>query len=120
MDIQSINMGTVVPKTELNPAADTIKKERAQFSKDNSAEHIPDGKEQNDIQPEELLQNIKKLTDEGLYSVRFELNENTNELVINLIEKKSGEIIRQIPPKEILDAHEFLSDLRGNIVETES
>ena len=112
-------MGTVVPQTELNPAADTIRRNRSQLGRDNSAEDVSDGKK-NKIQPEELLQNIKELTDDGLYSVRFELHEDTKELVINLIAQQTGEVIRQIPPKEILGAHKFLSDLRGNIVETKS
>ena len=74
----------------------------------------------NQVQPEELLQSIKSLTDNGAYSVRFEMNKETNELVINLVEQETGETIRQIPPKEILGLHKTLADLRGNLLQTES
>lgn len=74
----------------------------------------------NAVQPEELLQSIKALTDNGAYSVRFELNKDTNEMVINLVEQESGEVIRQIPPEEVLGVHKMLSDLRGNLLQTTS
>ena len=72
------------------------------------------------IAPEEILQKIKQLTDNGNYSVRFEMNEPTNQMVIHLLDAKSGEEIRQIPPEELLTISQRLNDLRGNLVDTTS
>jgi flagellar protein FlaG len=74
----------------------------------------------NEVQPEELLQSIKALTDQGAYSVRFEMHKETNELVINLVDQQSGEVVRQIPSDEILGMHKMLSDLSGNLLQTKS
>jgi flagellar protein FlaG len=52
--------------------------------------------------------------------VRFELYEDTQDLVINLIEVETGELIRQIPSDEILGMNKFFRELRGNIIETKS
>lgn len=76
--------------------------------------------DENKIAPEEVLQKIKKLTDNGNYSVRFEMNEPTNQMVIHLLDAKSGEEIRQIPPEELLTITQRLNDLRGNLVDTTS
>lgn len=70
------------------------------------------------VSSEEILQKIKELTDNGNYSVRFELNEPTNQMVIQLLDARSGEQIRQIPPEELITVSQRLSDLRGNLVDT--
>jgi flagellar protein FlaG len=71
------------------------------------------------IQPEEMLQQIQALTEDGLYSVRFEKDSEIGEMVVKVVDQESGEVIRQIPPEELLDLSRCLSDLRGNIVDTE-
>jgi hypothetical protein len=42
------------------------------------------------------------LTENGVYSVRFENDERNEKLVISLVDADSGEVIRQIPPEEIM------------------
>lgn len=75
--------------------------------------------EKKDVQPEELIQQIKALTEDGLYSVRFENDAEAKELVVKVVDNKTDEVIRQIPPEELLHLTERLNDLRGNIVNTE-
>lgn len=101
--------------------ADQVQRTRDLSKKDPTAETASNATNKaKQVQPEELLQSIKALTDNGAYSVRFEMHKETNELVINLIEQETGETIRQIPPKEILGLHQALADLRGNLLHAES
>jgi flagellar protein FlaG len=79
----------------------------------------PDPPADNRIQPEEILNKIKDLTEDGMYSIRFELNKEADKLIINLVDKESGEIIRQIPPDELINAAIKLRDYRGIIIESE-
>jgi flagellar protein FlaG len=76
--------------------------------------------EEKKIQPEELLNKIKSLTQDGLYSVRFEMNKEVDELVIKVVSKEDGELVRQIPAEELLSALKGLRDYRGLILQTES
>ena len=71
------------------------------------------------VQPEEMLSQIKALTEDGLYSVRFENNKESDELVVKVVDNETEEVIRQIPPEELLGLTKRLNDLRGNIVDTE-
>ena len=119
MDIQSIPQNNQ-NRTTFSPAAEEIKTKRANYSSDNATDEATSGEKNSGIQPEELLNNIKALTEDGVYSVRFEINDNTQDLIINLVDSNSGEVIRQIPPEEIVNLHEQMMDLRGNIVSTES
>ena len=78
------------------------------------------GKEQKKVASEEILTKIKDLTEDGLYSIQFEMNKEIDELVIKVVDKESGELIRQIPPDELISATRGLKDFRGLIIETES
>lgn len=69
------------------------------------------------INPEEVLDKIKALTENGVYSVRFENDERNEKLVISLVDADSGEVIRQIPPEEIMSAGEQLQNLRGSLID---
>lgn len=70
------------------------------------------------IAPEEVLNKIKALTDDGIYSVRFENDEQSKQLIISLVDADSGELIRQIPPEELIGISEKLTNLRGSLLDT--
>lgn len=123
MNLEAITsfQGSSARISTLSTGAEQIQRTRAAATKDQTAEvsSMQDGKKMQ-VQPEELLQSIKSLTDNGVYSVRFEMHKETKDMVINLVDQDSGEVIRQIPPDEILGLHKTLADLRGNLLQTES
>ena len=71
-------------------------------------------------QPEELLSQIKAITEDGLYSVRFERDNPAEELVVKIVDSETDEVIRQIPPEELLNLTKHLKELSGSIVNTVS
>jgi flagellar protein FlaG len=72
------------------------------------------------VQPEELLNKIKAITDNGMYSVRFENDRTTKQLVVKIVDSNTNEVIRQIPPESLLGLRETLNDFKGNIVNATS
>ncbi len=74
----------------------------------------------NQVQPEELLNQIKAITEDGLFGVRFEQDMDSNELIVKIVDRKTDEVIRQIPPEELLNLTKHLNELTGNIVDTVS
>lgn len=80
---------------------------------------VEEAADEQKIQPEELLDKIKELTQDGMYQVRFEMNNEADRLVISLLDGETGEVVRQIPPEELLNMIEHLKDLRGNLVNSE-
>jgi flagellar protein FlaG len=101
-------------QTQLSKGADQVKDDKK------TADDLvqSDAVEKKQIQPEELLNQIKGLTEEGLYSVRFENDERNDGLVIKIVDRSNDEVIRQVPAEEILNLKESLESLRGNIVDT--
>lgn len=76
-------------------------------------------KDEAKLAKEEILETIKALTEDGMYSVRFEKHRASNNLVIKLVDEQ-GEVIRQIPAEEVLSIAQRLQELRGNVIRTES
>ena len=72
------------------------------------------------VPPEELLKQITTITEDGLYSVRFEKDEPGSRLVVKIVDRKTSELIRQLPAEELLHVLAALDELRGNIVNTSS
>lgn len=70
------------------------------------------------VQPEELLDQIKAITEDSLYSVRFEKNDELSDLVVKIFDNKTQEVIRQIPAEEMLNFKANFADLIGNLVDT--
>ncbi len=75
-------------------------------------------RQQKMMQPEELLDQIKSITEDGAYSVRFEKDDDIGELIVKVIDQQTDEVIRQIPPEELVNLSKHLQELRGNIVNT--
>ena len=114
MIIEATNLSNAT-QTQLSKGAEKVSEGREKAADLVQSEQV----EKKQVQPEELLQQIKALTDDGLYSVRFENDERTSGLVVQIIDRKNDEVISQFPAEEILDLKVALEDLRGNIVNTE-
>ncbi len=72
------------------------------------------------IQAEEILTKIKGLTENGLYSVRFEHDDRSKEMIVKIVDNKTQEVIRQVPADELLGVRAALAELQGNLVDTKS
>jgi flagellar protein FlaG len=70
------------------------------------------------IQPEELIDQIKAITQDGLYSVRFEMDNTSSDLVVKIFDNETQKVIRQIPAEELLNFKATFAELVGNLVDT--
>jgi flagellar protein FlaG len=115
MRVDAANIaGNTLQKMSQAPEQLDIQRKQQQENPEPQAEQSA-----NKVQPEELLSQIKSLTEDGLYSVRFENDQEAQQLVVKVVDRETDEVIRQIPPEELMNLTQRLSDLRGNIVDTE-
>lgn len=113
MNVEAIDRANSA-QVQTNKGPDQITEARKKANDPGQSEQV----EKQRIQPEELLKQIKALTDDGLYSVRFENDERTAGLVVKIVDQEKDEVIRQVPAEEILELKSVLEDLRGNLVDT--
>lgn len=113
MNIQATGTTSETPRVQLAAERAQAGRQRGQ----DAAAQAPTSDEQKQIQPEELISQIKAITEDGLYSVQFESNDN-NDLIVKVIDRETNEVIRQIPPEELQHLTERLQELKGNLVDT--
>lgn len=112
VDTLSSGLNTSSPKVSTSETVDIQRKANKQQASEPQA-----SSSEAKVQPEELLDTIKSITQDGLYSVRFEQFKDTNELVVKIMDNKTDEVIRQIPPKELMELKLSFEELRGNMVD---
>ncbi|MBM9603009.1 flagellar protein FlaG [Desulfopila inferna] len=115
MNVEAVNLPNA-GQFQLNKGSDQVRDARKQVKEQPQS----DQPEKKQIQPEELLSQIKALTEDGLYSVRFENDSEAGEMVVKVVDRDTDEVIRQIPPEELRELAEQLKGLRGNLVDTQS
>lgn len=62
---------------------------------------------------EGMVEALKDLTETLQTKLNFSVDEGTNDIVVKIIDKETDEVIRQIPPEELLKLHEKMQDLTG-------
>jgi flagellar protein FlaG len=113
MNIDALTGSVTTPRTSLAP--EQVNKDRKQA--EDASQELATVEEQKSVQPEELINQIKSLTDDGLYSVRFESNES-DQLIVKVVDRETNEVIRQIPPEELLELTKHLNEISGSLVDT--
>lgn len=53
------------------------------------------------------------------YGVQFELGEFESRVVTRIVDRESGEVIRQIPAEEVLKIAERLEEVQGRLIDLE-
>ena len=108
--------GTSMQK--MPPTSEQIDVSRKKIAEDHDKSQ--ENTKKNELQPEEVLGKIKALTEDGMYSVRFEADANTHQLVVKIVDSKTQEVIRQVPAEEMLGLRQALTEYEGNFVNTKS
>ncbi|MBI3608260.1 MAG: flagellar protein FlaG [Nitrospirae bacterium] len=49
-------------------------------------------------------------------AIRFSVDAGSGKKVITIVNQKSGDVIRQIPPEEVVALSKFLGSLQGNFL----
>lgn len=114
VDVISRPGGMVQQPSRSAEQIDTARKNKDSFTSEPEVQV-----ERPKIQPEELINQIKSVTQDGLYSVRFEQDQKNTGLIVKIFDNETQEVIRQIPAEELLDFKATFSELVGNLVDIE-
>ncbi|MGP3561686.1 flagellar protein FlaG [Geobacillus sp. BK01] len=66
---------------------------------------------------EEVVGGLNKFLQPSHTSVRFELHQKLNEYYVQVIDEKTHEVIREIPPKKLLDMYAAMMEFVGLLVD---
>ena len=69
---------------------------------------------------EETVAQIQNTVDRIDSQVQFSVEEDLNRVVVKVVERDSGELIRQFPPEEVLRVQRFFDEQSGILIEEEA
>ena len=114
-----------IPPASSSPAASALLPRQAA--------HIPDPAVPPDrsaqLLPEEEKAEAVEVTPERLdelnallegYSVQFELNDDIDRMIVKLVDKTDGEVVRQIPSEEMVDIIQRMKEGTLQMINTEA
>ena len=78
-------------------------------------------KNDREITASELIEPVKRINEVmRTRGLEFELSEETSRVITRVIDRESGEVIRQIPSEEVLKIADQLEKMQGQIISLEA
>jgi flagellar protein FlaG len=62
---------------------------------------------------QKLVKEIQSYLNNLNIQLSFSIREKTGDMVVRVLDRESGDVIRQLPPEDLLDLRDKLSELRG-------
>lgn len=102
------NIGRGAGKTEVPVEKKRLKDvfEQKEFS-------IAEGPSLSNEELEEAVESLREYAGWGNFNIGFDTDDETESLVITITDRDSGELLRQIPPEQILKLRDHLQDVLG-------
>ncbi|RUO56767.1 flagellar protein FlaG [Pseudidiomarina homiensis] len=72
---------------------------------------------QRELKRDELVKPVQQINEVmNNYGIHFEMNDAVDRIIIQVVSRDSGEVIRQIPSEEVLRISQHLSEMSGLLV----
>lgn len=105
--------------TQLNPRQ-RLENTLAQLATTNTQLKSVDTNER-EASANELVEPIQRINEiMRPHGLEFELSEETSRVITRVVDRESGEVIRQIPAEEVLDIAKRLEEMQGRIISIEA
>lgn len=105
------------------PKLDTKPVETRTVEHTNLEQNVAKEKDSNTLSEKDTKELVDKLNEQmGVLntSIRFGYNDKINSMFVNILEAKSGKVIRKIPTEEVMSLSEHLKELVGVIFDKKS
>jgi flagellar protein FlaG len=66
---------------------------------------------------EEIVDSMNKFIQPSTTALKFEFHEKLNEYYVKIIDDKTKEVVREIPPKKLLDFYAAMTEFLGLMVD---
>lgn len=100
-----------VPNSEIKITSEVKEENINSVKQEKENEKISKDKIQN------AVDSINKFLEPSYTSLRFSLHEKLNEYFVQVVDSNTKEVIREIPPKKLLDIYAAMKELVGFVVD---
>lgn len=98
-------------------------RERVSFSLKDKRDHLPPGrnieeyKEPNKEAVEQAIDNLNNFLEPVRRNLKFELHDKLEKYYVTVVDSTTDEVIKEIPPKQILDMYAEMAEFMGLLVD---
>lgn len=78
------------------------------------------GKKREQGELEGMVKDVEDYLSEMSIKLSFKIHKETGDVVVQVLNEKSGQVIRQLPPEDVLKLREKLEDLKGVLFDGKS
>jgi flagellar protein FlaG len=107
----------IAPRSEASRRGETPREERVERLLEPASPNEEAARKVERERAERAVEQVNPLLENMGYRMRFDLYEGTEEFYSRLIDIRTQEVIRQIPPEEILELHARLEEAVGLILD---
>ncbi len=106
-DSQKVGEAEKLPKLDKKVAAP---KESAELQESQIPKQAPE-------QIKEVIARLENTLEDVDSKIELSVDEELNQVIVRILDKESGELIKQLPPEEVLELDRFFADQSGLLVE---
>lgn len=85
----------------------------AQENQNTKVEEVKPKKEQ----VEQVVQNLNKFVKQANTNLKFEFHEKLEEYYVTIVDEVTKEVVKEVPPKKLLDIYAAMAEFLGFIVD---
>jgi len=120
MKIESTSTVSVDPVRIENTGVVSVAISQASTNRDNGVEQPRKVLQKETRSAEEIHKDLEMINEQlksSNSSLQFIVNDKSNDVIVRIIDRDSGEVIRQIPPESIVRLRDSMKDMSGLFVE---
>ena len=120
MKIESTSTVSVDPVRIENTGVVSVAISQASTNRDNGVEHPRKVLQKETRSAEEIHKDLEMINEQlksSNSSIQFSVDDKSNDVIVRIVDRDSGEVIRQIPPESIVRLRDSMKDMSGLFVE---
>jgi len=120
MKIESTSTVPVDPVRIESPGVVSVVISQASTNRDNGVEHPRKVLQKETRSAEEIHKDLEMINEQlksSNSSIQFSVDDKSNDVIVRIVDRDSGEVIRQIPPESIVRLRDSMKDMSGLFVE---
>ncbi len=120
MNVEDIKIGSQLLQRNENTTFSTSARDK---SKDEKSVEVYQKVKENSLeqpsraQTEQLVEQLNELLEPHFTDVKFEFHEKLEKYYVTVIDSESKELVKEIPPKKMLDVYASIAEALGLIVD---
>ena len=70
--------------------------------------------------PADAIENLNKRLEAWSTGIRFEMNDEAQRMVVSIVDKETGDVIRQVPSEAVLQVAKMIVQMQGSSIDTKA